>query len=146
MLARVAKLRGRRMRARAEISGLDVQIAGLNEGVARQQARLAETEDRALLRGGQPEMRAECAKRAHFTKTMGAAREHMERLALTAHDLDAEEAHAIATRLRVPVDLWPEFCLALFAGGLEGPTDAARAVELGLQSIDRAMRRAGAGK
>ena len=85
-------------------------------------------------------MRAECAKREHFAKTMRAAREHMERLALSTHELGTEEAHAVAARLRVPVDLWPEFCLAVLAGGLEGPADAARSVELGFQSIDTAVR------
>ena len=82
------------------------------------------------------------ARRAHFEKQMRAAREHVwvvlpQMIAegeadrgAHVHEVDTQEAFSVAEQLKIPVDTWSEWCMAVVASGLG---ECARAAALAAQ-------------
>lgn len=114
------ELRSRKQIAANVEAALDERRANAQSLLAREQRRLR---------------REQQARRRHFAELLASANEVLEFEVRRGpesvkpsprHAVDAEQAYDAACTLKVPVELWPEFCLTVLVGGL----DAARSPPL----------------
>ena len=114
------ELRGRKQTAAYAEAALDERRGNTQSLLAREQRRAR---------------REQYSRRRHFAELLVSANEVLEFEARRGpasvkpsprHAVDAERAYDAACTLKVPVEMWPEFCLTVLVGGL----DAARSPPL----------------